>query len=377
MNSKEKKLLNLKMLTKRVERNLIDRRSFLKGTVALGLTASTAMLLYQAYDYGPNGVGTALAQENLVRRLWPLEEMTLDTYEMWERTEGKTFINVSRLAAHPYHVHQDIVFKGECAEAGVGYTVVDSAFDAAKEIETLDLAISRGFDIIMGGPLDPASASPATKRARENGQIFVNYDTDSLQRPTLKHGRILYDDGWRVGLWMGEILPAGSKVIGAVGELGTSAGNDRKAGFLDGIAAAGPEIEVLAFEDGHGWVQEGGYDMGRAMLQRFPDVQGCFFGNDEASIGFSKAASDLGRRDEMLIAGVDGLREGQEAVADGRLDMSVMMIGGHGPEAVLAMDFSFALVRAKLHGDAMESAHITESISVTKENIADQWVSPV
>jgi hypothetical protein len=79
----------------------------------------------------------------------------------------------------------------------------------------------------------------------------------------------------------------------------------------------------------------------------------------------------------MLIAGVDGLREGQEAVADGRLDMSVMMIGGHGPEAVLAMDFSFALVRAKLHGDAMESAHITESISVTKENIADQWVSPV
>ncbi len=51
MNSKEKKVLNLRMLTKRVERNLIDRRSFIKGAVALGVTASTAMLLYQAYDH--------------------------------------------------------------------------------------------------------------------------------------------------------------------------------------------------------------------------------------------------------------------------------------------------------------------------------------
>jgi ABC-type sugar transport system substrate-binding protein len=375
MNRKEKKLLNLRMLTKRVERHMIDRRTFMKGAVALGLTASTAMLLYQAYDFGPNGVGTALAQDNLVRRLWPLEEMTLDTYDMWVRTEGKSLVNVARLAAHPYHVHQDIVWKSETAEAGMDYTVLDSAFDPAKEIEHLDLSIARGFTVIMGGPIDPAGASAAIKRARENGQIFVNFDTDSVQRPTLKHGRIWWDDGYRAGKYLGENLPAGSLVVGGVGDQSTTAATGRKSGFLDAVAEFG--LELLFFEDNNGWIQESGYTTGRPILQRFPDIKGVFYGNDEAAIGFGRAAGDLNRREEMLIVGVDGLREGQEGVADGRLDASVMMKFGHGPESVLAADYALSLVRANLHGDSMESAHLIESITATKENIADQWMSPV
>ena len=79
----------------------------------------------------------------------------------------------------------------------------------------------------------------------------------------------------------------------------------------------------------------------------------------------------------MLIVGADGLREGQEAVADGRLDASVMMQIGHGPESILVADYAFALVRANLHGDAMESAHLIEVITADKGNIADQWQAPV
>ena len=71
MNKKEKKFLNLTMLTKRVERHIIDRRTFMKGAVALGLTASSAMLLYQAYDGGLGGTGTVFAQEGKIKRLLP------------------------------------------------------------------------------------------------------------------------------------------------------------------------------------------------------------------------------------------------------------------------------------------------------------------
>jgi ribose transport system permease protein len=272
-------------------------------------------------------------------------------------------------------VHQDIVWKAESQEAGMDYTVLDSAFDPAKEIEHLDLSIARGFDIIMGGPIDPAGASAAIRRAREGGQLFVNFDTDSVQRPTLKHGRVWWDDGYQAARYLGENLPAGSKVIGGVGDQSTTAATGRKSGFLDGIAEYG--LELLFFEDNNGWIQESGYTTGRPILQRFGEVDGCFYGNDEAAIGFGRAASDLGRREEMLIVGVDGLREGQEAVADGRMDASVMMKFGHGPESVLAHDYALSLLRAGLHGDSMESAHIVESITATKENIADQWQSPV
>ena len=375
MNRKEKKALNLKMLTKRVERNMIDRRSFIKGAVALGLTASTAMLLYQGYEHGSNGVGTAFAQEGLVRRLWPLEEMALDTYDMWVRTEGKSIAYLPRLAAHPYHVQQDIVYRREAEEAGMDYSMFDSQLSAAVEVQNLELAIARGFDVIIDGPMDPASSSPPVKRARERGIIFESYESETLQRPTVRFGRIFYQEGVAIAKWMSENLPSGAKVVGGVGELSSNIGFDRKAGFVDGSAQFG--LELLGFEDANGWIQEGGYVTGRAMLGRFPDIQGAFWGNDEAAIGFSRAASDLGRKDEIRVGGADGLREGQEAVADGRLDVSNMMVFGHGPEATLSMDYVLALLRANLHGDSMSGMHITPMIAVDRTNIDAQWKSPV
>ncbi len=110
--------------------------------------------------------------------------MALDTYSMWERTEGKSLINISRLAAHPYHVHQDIVWKAECEEAGVSYTVVDSALDPAREIEHMDLAIARGFDVVMGGPLDPAARRPPSSACgRQAKSISISIPIASSALP--------------------------------------------------------------------------------------------------------------------------------------------------------------------------------------------------
>ena len=100
-------------------------------------------------------------------------------------------------------------------------------------------------------------------------------------------------------------------------------------------------------------------------------------GEDQGALGFSKASTDLGRRDEMLIIGNDGLREGQEAVADGRLDASVAIKWGLEPEAVSCTDQIFCLLRGGVHGDAIGMAHIFEMVTVDKNNIAEQWKSPV
>ena len=92
-------------------------------------------------------------------------------------------------------------------------------------------------------------------------------------------------------------------------------------------------------------------------------------GDDQGALGFQKAAVDAGRREELIVIGVDGLREGQEGVADGRLDASIMFYGGHGPEAVGAIDQTLVLLRGGVHGDSVEMAHIFEMITVTKDNI--------
>ena len=378
MNRKEKKLLNLKMLTNRVRRNVIDRRSFIKGAVALGLTASTAMLLYQAYDHGPNGAATVFAQESgLIKRLNYDLDLDGDLYESAAPTEGKSLVLVPHFAAHPFWVLASQVFEREVEDPVVGmkYTLLDSAVDPAKEQELLDLGISRKFDVMTVGVVDPAGVGPQIRRAREAGQIFVSWPTDSIVHPTLKYGFEFYTDGWLAGQYAADTLPAGSKVYGAVGDFVVSAGLMRRQGWLDAVAARG--LESLAFEEGTGWSQEGGYTLGRTVLQRFPDIMAIYGGEDQGALGFSKAATDLGRRDEMLIIGNDGLREGQEAVADGRLDASIAIKWGLEPEAVSCTDQIFCLLRGGVHGDAISMSHIFEMVTVDKNNIAEQWKSPV
>ncbi len=374
MNNKDKKLLNLQMLAKRVERNLIDRRSFLKGAVALGLTASSAMLLYQAYDHGPNGAGTALAQEGRLIGKLPAFERKLpnNLYQGWLPIVGKRIIFIAMDLARADVALTSEVFKTELEDpvgGGAEYTVVDSGFDAATQQEHMDMAISQGYDAILNTPIDPAGASPSISAARETGQVVCNWTTDSLRRPTYKEGSNFYRDGWLAGQHLGNTLPAGSSVVGAVGEEMTTAGRDRRKGFEAAVTEAG--LTLAAFEQGHGWTQEGGYDMGVALLSRFPDIQGMFGGNDQAALGFDKAAVEAGRREGMVITGNDGFSEGQEALLDGRLDMTVMIRRQLGPQAANFVYITLALLRGGVHGDAFELAHIVDTVPVTKDNLAE------
>ncbi len=79
----------------------------------------------------------------------------------------------------------------------------------------------------------------------------------------------------------------------------------------------------------------------------------------------------------MIITGGDGQREGQEAVAAGRLNMAFMMDRGFGPEALGMMDMMEAAVRGDVHADAVQMAHFPPQLVVTKDNIAEQWMSPI
>ncbi len=392
-------MVNLHLLAKRAERKLIGRRGFLRGAVALGLTASSALLLFQACGGddatpAPTAASTTAAagepptavpptntpqpaQEGLVRRLPELAQLPVDMLEAYPvKTEGKSVIYVAIFGAHPQIKFYDQLFRGEAERMGMEYSFVDSAFDAAKELENLELAISRGFDVILLHPTDPAGASPAVERAREGDQIFINVQTDTVVRPTIKHGWNWYDNAVLTAHWMGQNLPEGSKVVGAVGELITSAGRARKQGFLDTIPQYGG-IEVLDFIDGCGWNQEGGYECGVSILSRFPELTAIAALEDQQGIGMRKAAEDQGRTEGLVITGGDGQREGQEAVGDGRLDMAFMMERGFGPEALGMMDMMEAAVRGDVHADAVQMAHFPPQLIVTKDNIAEQWMSPI
>ncbi len=427
LNKKEKNAFYLDNLTEQAKRKFIDRRSFMKGAMALGLTATSALLLFQACGgdeapttvagptatrerLGPTLVPTTPADtdtggagpddtdgavitpseaateapvqtgdvenlDHLIRKLPELDELAIKAAEMWTDIAGKTVLYGANLLSHPFHVSSTANFKRESERVGMQYQVVDAAFDPAKEVENIELGISRGFDAMLYAAVDPAAGIVAIDRFRKSGKIFFNWDNPSFARPgiwwLLPHYRI----GFLAGEWLKEQLPPGSKIFIGVGDMVTQAGSARTQGGIDGMEGA--DFEIVSAEAGHGWSQEGGYDMGRSLFARFPELDGIWGGDDQGALGIYKAAVDAGRREGVLIVGAEGLKEGQDAVRDGRLDMSNMTTRGHGPEAAMALFFVESMLRGNVHGDAIEGMHSIRRVNVTKANIDEQWPSPV
>jgi len=266
-------------------------------------------------------------------------------------------------------------FKKGVEDLGMKFSSADAAFDSAKEQEIMDLAIARNFDVISVNTVDPLAVGPRVTAARKKGILLLGWCCDMLSRPTIANVRPFYREGKIAAQWLAKRLEPGAPTIAFVGNYLVSAGLMRIAGYVDECKKNG--LRVLAAEEGSGWSQEGGYALGNGFLARFKDIKGVWTGDDQGGLGFSKAARDAGRREEMLIIGVDGLREGQEGVADGRLDMSMMPEKGHGPESARAIEQMAALLRGGVHGDAFEMMHVVNKIVVTKDTIAQQWPSPI
>jgi ABC-type sugar transport system substrate-binding protein len=433
MNKKEERSLYLDFLTKQAKRKAIDRRDFIKATMALGLTATSALLLFQACggdaaptaapvaptaapataaapapggetpataapvaapDTGeappptapPATAGTADSGDeemvlldpggldHLVRRLPELTAIPQPNTGAWTVLEGKNTVFISLILTHPWHQAANVVFAEEFERLGMTYQGLDSNFDAAREGEHMDLALSRGYDAILLASADPGAGAANVRRARESGKvIFIMWDA-TLARPSAAW---IYAHYQTVALgvnWLGATLPPGSKVFGAVGELVSLPGVATKASFLEHVKQY--DLEVLAFEDGHGWTQEGGYAMGQAAFARFPQIDAIWGGDDQSALGFHKAAVDAGRRDDVIIVGQASTKVGQDAIREGRLDASVSPRRGHGPEQIASVDLVEALLRGNIHADAMQAMHIIKNTMVTRENLDEQWHSP-
>lgn len=275
--------VNLHVLTRQAQHKLLDRRGFIKGAVALGLSVSAAMILFQACGGGESVVAptaaaapaagaapaavaapaagaapaavaapaaaagaaapVARATENLdylVRRLPVFATMPADMEDAWGVLVGQRVIYIAASLTHPFDASSSKTFKRDFEDRlGMESTVVDSARDWATEAKNLEQAIDGNYDAIIYHPSQPAAGSDHILRARRAGQIVLTYGDDTLLRPTWRWGRPGYQEGLLTGLWMGQQLGSGAKVVGAVGDLVSQLGMARKAGFLEGASQSG------------------------------------------------------------------------------------------------------------------------------------------
>lgn len=228
-------------------------------------------------------------------------------------------MNADLKAAADKHPNLKLIFK-------------DAQNDTLKQRAHVEEFVSAGVDAII---ISPKESQPLTEPVAKAYQSKI---------PVIVLDRALQGDqfttfigadnrkiGRAAGEWLKNKLNGKGKIVELKGLMTSTPGQDRNAGFREGIA--GSAIEVL-FEADMKWLEPDARKEMESALARFPKIDAVYAHNDPGAHGAYLAAKAAGREKEMLFIGIDALpQEGIAYVKQGILNATFQYPTG-GAEAV-------------------------------------------
>jgi ribose transport system substrate-binding protein len=210
----------------------------------------------------------------------------------------------SEQAAADYNV--DITFEGPATEAEVD-----------KQIEMLQAALAKNPAAICLAALDTQAVIPLLEEAKAKGIPIVGFDsgvdsdipvatatTDNIAAAALAADK------------MSELIGGSGQVAVLVHDQTSRTGIDRRDGFVNRMAEAYPDIEIVNIDYGAGDHLKS-TDIAKAVIQANPDLKGYFGANEGSIIGVLNAVSELGKAGEIVVIGYDAGKQQKDAVRSG------------------------------------------------------------
>jgi ABC-type sugar transport system substrate-binding protein len=345
-----------------------DRREFFVGAAKIGLGVPMAAGLLAACGSGTTTSASGGAAGAAFKRLTTLKLNVSDNYQS---IAGKKAAYVTADFTNPFGYVQDSFFSSHAAAVGWDYKAFNGALNPQAMSSITDNLISQGYSVIWLDPLDAAAQSVDVAKAKAAGVVWINTNNDTLEYPTFGSMVSMYNAGQLAAKYILQKKPNG-KVISIVGESTSTAGQGRLKGSVDAFTAGGATI--LTASSAGGWSTKTSHDLFAGMLQRFPQIDGVWAGNDDQARGVSQAASEAGRRGQMVIVGCDALKTGQDAIRSGLVDASV----GQNQEiqCQTAAGVAEGLLRAGLSGNGVFGMYNAPIYIIDKSNVDTVWQSP-
>ena len=179
----------------------------------------------------------------------------------------------------------DITFEGPPSES-----------DVDKQIEMLQAALAKNPAAICLAALDTKAVIPLLEEAQAKGIPVVGFDsgvdsdipvatatTDNVAAAALAADK------------MAELIGGAGKVAVLVHDQTSRTGIDRRDGFVNRIAEAYPDIEIVNVDYGAGDHLKS-TDLAKAVIQANPDLKGYFGANEGSIIGVLNAVDRTGQR---------------------------------------------------------------------------------
>ena len=259
------------------------------------------------------------------------------------------------------------------AAKDLGVTVTfegpESESQVDRQMDMLAAALSRQPDAIGFAALDSQAATPLLQQAKDAGIPVIAFDSGVDSDIPLTTATT--DNVAAAALAadvMAELIGGSGKVAVVAHDQTSRTGIDRVDGFVNRMAEAYPEIEVVSVQYGGG-DQLQSTEITKSILLANPDLKGIFGANEGSAIGVVNGKTELGS--DVVVIGYDSgaAQKGfiQSGAMAGAITQNPVGIGYQTVQAAVAA----------LKGETLPPVIDTGFFYYDKDNMADPEIAAV
>ena len=197
--------------------------------------------------------------------------------------------------------------------------IFDSQNDTAKEAAHFENVIAGGYKAILFNPTDAEGSIANVRKAKSAGiPVFcIDREVNATNAATAQMLSDSYSGCVKLGEYFVEQVGTKGNYVELLGLVGDNNTWNRSKGFHSVIDRY-PELKMVA-------QQSADFDRAKAlevmesMLQKHPDINAVFCGNDAMAMGAYQALVAAGRTDAVKVFGFDGADDVVKSIAQGKI----------------------------------------------------------
>lgn len=259
-----------------------------------------------------------------------------------------------------------VSIQGAFEEAGIELKFSDAQGKQENQIKAIRSYIQQQVDVIAFSPVVESGWDTVLNEAKEAGIPVVLTDRSVDSADTSLYQSFLGSDfvleGEKAGQWVVEEFADADtvKIVELQGTTGSAPANDRAEGFRTALGDDA-KYDIIATQTGE-FTRAGGKQVMEAFLQSNPEIDLVYAHNDDMGLGAIEAIEAAGLKPgvDIKILTVDAVKDGMQALADGKINFIVECSPLLGPQLV-------DIVKALVAGESVEKRIVTEETTFTQE----------
>jgi galactofuranose transport system substrate-binding protein len=253
------------------------------------------------------------------------------------------------------------------AAAGIELQFSDAQQKQENQIKAIRTFIQQRVDVIAFSPVVESGWDTVLMEAKRANipVILTDRAVDSTDTTLYKTflGSDFVEEGKKAGQWLLQNVDASAGPVNIVelqGTTGSAPAIDRQEGFAE-VIKQNPNLQVIASQTGD-FTRSGGRQVMEAFLKSHPDIDVLYAHNDDMGLGAIEAIEAAGKvpGQDIKIITVDAVKDGMQALADGKINFIVECNPLLGPQL---MD----LVQKVVAGEEVPARVVTEETTFDTE----------